>query len=125
MCGSSSAAAPVLAEVGRLQDKTRATQQEDAGRAEALVDEGQACARAWAMACVTKASVSTIQLYHKYNMAFNPPRLTGAVPAGTGRLGSVEGPSRRAQAGELTWVDPVRCSKQSIVWGTSSWNGTL
>src|SRR5262244_2635498 len=35
-----SAAAPVLAEVGRLQDKTRTTQQEDAGRTEALVDEG-------------------------------------------------------------------------------------
>jgi len=40
MAAPPSAAAPVLAEVGRLQDKTRATQQEDAGRAEALVDEG-------------------------------------------------------------------------------------
>jgi hypothetical protein len=35
-----SAAAPVRAEVGRLQDKTRTPQQEDAGRAEAFVDEG-------------------------------------------------------------------------------------
>ena len=45
MAAPPSAAAPVLAEVGRLQDKTRATQQEDAGRAEALVDEGHRALR--------------------------------------------------------------------------------
>jgi len=73
MAAPPSAAAPVLAEVGRLQDKTRATQQEDAGRAEALVDEGH-----WALRTRLDNGlrykglglVSTSQLY-QYNMVCN------------------------------------------------------
>ena len=66
-------AAPILAQVGRLEDDARATQQEHAGRAEALVDE-------WHRALSTRLGnglrheglglVSTAQL-HQHNLVGN------------------------------------------------------